>query len=274
MRNKPILYRIKYLAFTLVELLTVIAIMSILSALLLSAVLSVRGKTRGTACLSNHRQIALAWTLYAGDYNDTLVPNADTTLFLQHLGWVSGSVRLPAVETNRSLLVDPKYSLLAPYMTTPEVYKCPSDESKFARSVAMNCRLNPERFDATPGWVGGLGTNYVTFRKLSQIGRPSQILLVLDERSDSINDANFAIDMSNTGNASGEGDVEKYTIIDFPGDYHEGSMASSFTDGHVELHKWRDFVKITPLGSARPGRVSPPGEQDVLWLQEHCTYTK
>jgi prepilin-type N-terminal cleavage/methylation domain-containing protein/prepilin-type processing-associated H-X9-DG protein len=57
--------------FTLIELLVVIAIIAILAAILFPVFAQARAKARQAGCLSNMKQLGLAWVMYAQDYDET-----------------------------------------------------------------------------------------------------------------------------------------------------------------------------------------------------------
>lgn len=57
-------------AFTLIELLTVIAIIGILAAILIPVVGQVREHAKNAGCISNLRQWHFAWNMFASDHDD------------------------------------------------------------------------------------------------------------------------------------------------------------------------------------------------------------
>jgi prepilin-type N-terminal cleavage/methylation domain-containing protein/prepilin-type processing-associated H-X9-DG protein len=247
-------------AFTLVELLVVIAILGLLAGLLLPVLSRAKASARGTQCANNHRQLALAWTLYADDHRGRLVSLTN---------WVAGNMTIPQESTNTALLVDPQFSLFTRYLPTPVIYKCPAEMSPFARSVSMNNRLNPN----ADFWLSGGGARYEVFTTSHQIRTPAQIYVTVDERSDSINDRSLCVDMSNTGNANGQGASTPYWWVDLPAGYHSGAGCFSFADGHVEAPRWLGPALLVPLGQGE-GTHTSPADRDAQWVQEHCTYLK
>jgi prepilin-type N-terminal cleavage/methylation domain-containing protein len=61
--------------FTLIELLVVIAIIAILAAILFPVFARAREKARQTACISNVKQLGLAWMMYVQDHDETFPPD-------------------------------------------------------------------------------------------------------------------------------------------------------------------------------------------------------
>jgi prepilin-type N-terminal cleavage/methylation domain-containing protein/prepilin-type processing-associated H-X9-DG protein len=261
----------KRLAFTLIELLVVIAVIGIIAALLLPALGKVKNKAHATACLSNLRQLQLAWSMYVSENEDNLPPlngQPEAGKDADHPSWVAGWLStdddpgLPhdkSDNTNTTLLVGEQYAQfgsIGVYAKNPNVYRCPGDKSGRVRSISMNCYMNGDSMRND--------SNYVTFRKSAQIQNPSHTWVFIDEREDSINDGCFAVDVAS-----------RYAIIDFPASYHNGSGALSFADGHAEYHRWREATTCPPLepGKRLRGFRQPTSwnDRDMKWLTERTT---
>jgi prepilin-type N-terminal cleavage/methylation domain-containing protein len=88
--------------FTLFEILVVVAIIGILSAIFLGNMSSLRGKAEQVEALSNLRQVFHATQLYAGDNNGQIIPSRyqnpgfykDWRQLLVDLGYVQAPVNL------------------------------------------------------------------------------------------------------------------------------------------------------------------------------------
>lgn len=257
-------------AFTLVELLMVIAVVGILASLLLPALAKAKQKAQRTQCLSQLRQLQQAWLMYVHDHHDSLPPNSDGPRAGKDAycpGWVAGWLRGNNYDgTNTDLLVGSKYVLfgsIGGYVQNPKIYRCPSDRSQVTldgiaydrtRSVAMNAYMN------------GLGQwqsrDFVTFRKLGQIPSATDYWVFMDERAESLNDGYFATDME-----------AAYRIVDYPGSYHDQGTGVTFSDGHVEYHRWVEPTTLPKLGPGEEPRptVTKSYDRDLAWLTARTT---
>ncbi|MFH1497801.1 MAG: type II secretion system protein [Verrucomicrobiota bacterium] len=101
--------------FTLIELLTVIVIIGILAAITVVGVGKVRANARQSGCLSNLRQIGVAWQLYLADHNGRFPEFA--TYQMYYWGGDRGTWGGPAPETR------PLY----PYLSDMKAFRCPAD---------------------------------------------------------------------------------------------------------------------------------------------------
>src|SRR5215813_12118647 len=86
-------------AFTLIELLAIVAVMALLGCV--AAPMLARAKTKSPAagCLSNLRQLQVGWAMYADDNSGILMPNAPTTTFPNNV-WCAGTVGWNAQNAN------------------------------------------------------------------------------------------------------------------------------------------------------------------------------
>src|SRR5258706_129300 len=119
------------IGFTLVELLVVIGIIALLVAILLPALSKSREMARRAACLSNLRQVHMAFVLYAADNHDQ-VPLVNRTPSRQYTSMMSSTTA-----GNRWVLFGLLYS--ARYAENPRIFFCPSENnSKFDFDTSEN----------------------------------------------------------------------------------------------------------------------------------------
>lgn len=136
--------------FTLIELLVVISIVSLLAAVLFPVFLSVRAKGRQAACTSNLHQLGLAVALYSQD-SDDLFPYGGDPTDLQTNTWqtAAGGQFWPGV-----LAMPRLQDVLKPYVQTPELWHCPSDDG-FEQAAFSNGDLS-----ASPSEYEQYGISY------------------------------------------------------------------------------------------------------------------
>jgi prepilin-type N-terminal cleavage/methylation domain-containing protein/prepilin-type processing-associated H-X9-DG protein len=225
-------------AFTLIELLVVIAIIAILAALLLPALGKAKRAAQSTQCVSNHRQLQLAWLNYTHDNQDRLVPNF-------HLGTygVWGSIRsssnswVSGCPLTDCTSVGIRQGALWPYTRSEGVYRCPSDRAVWP--YAGSTALAPRPFNVAlsiglnGGWneFTGYALDATVIVKSTEIRRPDRVFTFMDEDEASIPGGAFFV-------------LAKYNT-DFwymiPG-YRDksGGANVAFADGHACFKRWKE----------------------------------
>src|SRR2546423_11569959 len=272
-------------AFTLTDLITVLAVVIILTMLGLPSAAITKGNGQSASCLNNHRQLVRAWQLYADANGGRLVGNLDggnvSTLSNSNKTWVLGwldftggtSFGAPGGASDTNTVILTQLSPLAPYIGhSAAVFKCPADKALSrgrtgvprVRSLSMN------------GYVGDRGGPYTSgYKQMKSTGDVSlkgatKTWVCHDEREDSINDGWFAVDMTGYDPVS----PGSYTIVDYPASYHNRAAGFSFADGHSEIHKWLDGRTTPNLKAGQPLNlgVASPKNPDVDWMQDHASF--
>ncbi|HVV73877.1 MAG TPA: prepilin-type N-terminal cleavage/methylation domain-containing protein, partial [Verrucomicrobiae bacterium] len=254
-------------AFTLIELLVVIAIIAILAAMLIPALSKAKQKAQGIQCLNNHRQLGMAWRMYAEDSNDVLAYASTSGLPdnpPDQFAWSGAHMDFSGLNrANWDPGVDMMKRPLWPYTKSTGVYRCPSDHSTVnfngspkPRILSMSMNLYVGGFapqvgaDPLPYGTDGhwpFAHPYNVYGKLSSISGASpasKIFVFLDMREDRVNWSNFMTDM--TGYSPPNPGAYTFTS-DLPGMYHNNAAGFSFADGHSEMKRWLDPRTTPPL---------------------------
>jgi prepilin-type processing-associated H-X9-DG protein len=235
----------------LIELLVVIAIIAILAAMLLPALSQARARALQVACLSNLKQIQLAWCNYTEDNLGTMPENhtvgaGQLTAMSPSNSWITGN----AQASDDPLLI--RNGSLFNYTPNAQVYHCPADRSVVAKTNSL--RLRSYSIDSYLNGATAQGILPHTVTKITSLRPgPSSVFVAIDEQEQSIDDGYFLLYYPNDG-----------TWPNLPADRHFRGANLSFADGHVEHFRWRTAKVFSTWGQGTAGSLDL---QDLQRLQ-------
>lgn len=280
--------------FTLIELLVIIAIIATLVAIAIPSLNIARQHATGTVCLSNQRQLYLAWSMYHDDHNGLLVGGSNYFSGDQctPYRWVEPPLFDEADNPEHTPIpgeaeLNLEYRLngiragrLFSYTQDEAIYHCPGDPTfrkeaePYAawRSYAIAGLMNGEDFVYRKGNIYSEISDYsyvdypdgpktlVCVTRYNQIQSPGKKYIFVEEklnRHETYNHGSFMLMV----NAAPTG------WWDYPADYHHNQSTLSFADGHAENHKWTDPRTRTLMkGSYQAISSEQPDNADLEWM--------
>ena len=190
--------------------------------------------------------------------------------------WAKGDIRYGNPDgTNIDYLMGEREGSLRPYVRTHKIFKCPGDRSVTrladaqsyprVRSYSMNMFMGTTiRAGSGPG--DNIWTIFIKQSDLN-IGTRPEFFVFIDVHEDFLDTCDF--DLSN--------DVGLFHEVwhHLPASRHNRSGGLSLSDGHVEIHRWRDNLTLRPVdGTNRPNGFFAPSSQDFHFVWQRATKNK
>jgi prepilin-type N-terminal cleavage/methylation domain-containing protein/prepilin-type processing-associated H-X9-DG protein len=221
-------------AFTLIELLVVIAIIAILAAILFPVFAQARAKARQTSCVSNTRQIGMAFAQYATDYDECFPLSTDSG---RDNSWVN---------------------TLQPYIKNRQIYRCPDDKSTNWTVPLPGQTVTRFTTYFLNDWIAGT----LKYSNLSSIQSPASLIHVSEglenKTGDHFHPFLWAADPERPGGPSaGSFDSVLNQTKELALTQHSGGLNNVYADGHAKWGKWTQLWFQDPQHGVIEGAFDP-----------------
>jgi prepilin-type N-terminal cleavage/methylation domain-containing protein/prepilin-type processing-associated H-X9-DG protein len=238
--------------FTLIELLVVISIIVVLIALLVPVLRAAKERGQRTVCLSNLKQLTLAWVAFAEENDSNIVlgsahlwsghddPSTGEMLVITR-GWL-GRAFLPENSRDRAvMLAHEDKGALWPWIMDVDIYRCPRGLKGHAATYSTVVSVRGSLVEGTyyEKFVDGssisavgkrVGSTVLRLTKLTDIVSPGagQRAVFIDQRQVPAGNDFYVHYL-----------YPKWEWHCPPPIHHNGGMTISMADGHAEYWKWK-----------------------------------
>jgi len=248
-------------AFTLLELLVVVAIIAMLAAILFPAFTQARENARRSTCQSNLKQIAMGATQYSQDWDESTIPAGTSIISTNEAPTVVtpawGDLLYPYLK-NYQVLSDPDLTITAQLVnkiTLPLVLCIKNGDSACLPNSGYAYGINAwkDTGAATPMFGPAYGTTSNPWTaqpaQMSAIHRPSQVAWFAECNETLMDPQDIGSALApSISTVAGQVDVQR----------HLGGFNIAYMDGHV---KWTVYTE--PDVSSYTGATGVNG--DNVW---------
>lgn len=248
--------------FTLIELLVVIAVIAALLAIFMPVARAARERGQRTVCLSNLRQLTLAWIQYADEHDGKLVFGSTFGLGIMGMGgrrlilegWAGRAFSYP--QSRSDLLAHPHKGPLWPYLRDIDVYRCPRGRTGHALTYTTVVAANgiqvegtyvPDSGDEEMTTLGErVGSTVLKLTRLTDIVSPGagQRAVFIDRGQTPAGNEFYVYYLES-----------KWKWFDPPPLQHADGATLSMADGHAEYWKWKGRESVE-----MPREMMPVGD--------------
>jgi prepilin-type N-terminal cleavage/methylation domain-containing protein/prepilin-type processing-associated H-X9-DG protein len=246
-------------AFTLLELLVVIAVITLLLGILMPALSTAKSQAKAAVCQSNLRQLTLANTGYATENEAYYVPAA-SDLYYDTTG---GCHRWHGVRSGPDESFDPLKGPLIAYLSSGKIKECP-ERVRFRKGQSWN-----ESFEKGNGgygynmtYIGSLlwQSNIITLEdlrkackattRITEVARPAETLMFADCAMSMDNGVHIEYSFAEPPFLLDEGQPNKSWGYTSPSIHfrHRGKANVAWSDGHIDARKMADYDGINVYG--------------------------
>ncbi len=230
-----------------------IGVVGILVGLLLPAIDAARSRSLAVHCISNLKQLQLAWDVYVDDFRGALPPNnaAPTGGVWRSSAdsWIGPS---NAAVDSTPAAIEQGVFWRGGYSRSLPLLRCPADKSR----VNASRRARTRSFSMNGNAAGRTNENQRVIQSQGDVADPARFMVFIDEEEDSIDDGHFLVWPDPDSR-----------WVNLPAARHGRAGHWSCADGHVQVRHWREPKSFSGRSAYWKEAAGPGDLEDLRFLQ-------